>query len=652
MIQQQFPSGLQALLGRQQPRQKATIPPGLNALMQAQEVLRQQANPTTPEGTPTVAGQTEQAIQQQMQPQPQMQPQMQPQGMPGMMPTDPFREQLMKTLQMQAQQQMQGQPQQPPQQPPQGMASGGIAALPADNMARIENYAYGGVIGFSGQGPSAVSQAQDIEQLGSQLDVVKENLRALKAPGVIAMASDPTAAEAYASKRSELKQQYDELNEKYQQALKTAGLDRPAQGRIGGRDLMLRPSANPVLQELYKETPKTWAPGPGRAPTSDIYESLGPGESSGAVASAASRVDQARPTPSRVASVRPASSSVTAAQPQIAMSPEMASDFAKAREMRDAPLTEERPDLAKMRAQDEAERAAQGLKGLVGARTEEAIKAAEARDLALRAKYEKGLEGRGLENLITALSAGARGTVGSLGGAYARTAQEQRVADLQFEQLMNASAAKRDEMAAAVDAMREAKATGNVKAYRDAEQSYIKNKADNTNIQRQLAGVMVQSSTQLTEGAMERASKEKIERMRMQVAMMKPSDQQRIDELAKLHLARITGGTAPTTEQRIEALTSAMQDVKGAGQAGGRDIRMQQLANKELEDYKKSVEYINVMGKPEAATLLQRKQQELMHQYPGAVFGTSPVMPKPGEVRSGFKFKGGDPGDRNNWEKV
>jgi len=442
MIQQQFPSGLQALLGRQQPRQKATIPPGLNALMQAQEVLRQQANPTTPEGTPTVAGQTEQAIQQQMQPQPQMQPQ----GMPGMMPTDPFREQLMKTLQMQAQQQMQGQPQQPPQQPPQGMASGGIAALPADNMARMEQYAHGGVIGFDGEDGSFVDRLPEESWLKQLANWMKSGRPSLDRPLIDIGGPEQAASKERAAPTKAEASDYEKL-----------------------RTLSAYADQN---------RPSTFGAAPSEAP-------------------------------SVTATKKPSEPRAPAAPAGLKMSPEVSEAYKWLLSQRNQAFTQERPDQAAMRAQDEAERAAQGLKGLVGSRTEEAIKAAEARDLALRAKYEKGLEGRGLENLITALSAGARGTVGSLGGAYARTAQEQRAADLQFEQLMNASAAKRDEMAASVDAMREAKATGNVKAYRDAEQQYNKSKTEDANIKRLLGSTALEVSSGMQEKASERALRER-----------------------------------------------------------------------------------------------------------------------------------------------
>lgn len=166
----QVPAGLGSLIQRGMPQrsmQEQKIPPGLQALMQAQKVLQSQASPMTPAGTPTVAGQTEQAIAQRMQPQ---QP---PQGLPGMMQADPFREQLMKTLQTQAQQQMQ--PQQPPQPAPQAAPEDqGIGQLPAPNMQGLKEggvvgYAYGGVTDFRASQNYGDDEQQQIENLKQAL---------------------------------------------------------------------------------------------------------------------------------------------------------------------------------------------------------------------------------------------------------------------------------------------------------------------------------------------------------------------------------------------------------------------------------------------------------------------------------------------------
>ena len=115
---------------------KNEIPSDFQDLINAQKLLQQKASQVTPQGTPTVAAQMEQALgakaQQAMAPQG-----MPAQGMPGMMPSDPYREQLMKTLQAQAQAQMQ-----PQAQPDQS----GIAQLPAQNMQGMKE---GGIIGYA-----------------------------------------------------------------------------------------------------------------------------------------------------------------------------------------------------------------------------------------------------------------------------------------------------------------------------------------------------------------------------------------------------------------------------------------------------------------------------------------------------------------------
>lgn len=165
--------GLQNLIARgmRNPTQRAPIPPGLQALIQAQQALKQTAAPVTPGGIPTIAGQTEQAIQQQLQPAMPQAPQMgQPQaqvlgqGIPQAAQAAGIAAQQQQAQQQQALQQamqMAQQQAQPDQTQAQPMAEGGIAQLPADNMARIERYAHGGVLGFSGEKRSDVPESEE-----------------------------------------------------------------------------------------------------------------------------------------------------------------------------------------------------------------------------------------------------------------------------------------------------------------------------------------------------------------------------------------------------------------------------------------------------------------------------------------------------------
>ena len=162
---------LGGIAGLRQP-QESKIPEGMASLIQSLKDLKRTANPVTPAGTPTVAGQVEQAIAQRLTPQADISqlgtPQMQPVG-PGVQQSAQMANIAAQQQQAQQQQAMQAamqmaqqQPQQPqaPQQP-QPMAEGGIALLPADNIARIEQYARGGILGFNGQDRSDVPTTEE-----------------------------------------------------------------------------------------------------------------------------------------------------------------------------------------------------------------------------------------------------------------------------------------------------------------------------------------------------------------------------------------------------------------------------------------------------------------------------------------------------------
>lgn len=176
-MQSQIPSGLRSLIGQQLPEQqaeKAPFPRGMMTLIQAQRALKTLANPVTPDGTPTIAGATEQAAQQALAQQgiPQG-PQGMPLGMPPGMPPTPSPQMqpqppgtvpqaaaMAGIAGQQQMAQMQQPPAGPPQTPPQGMAHGGLASLPADNLTQLK-YARGGILGFDGQERSDVPESDD-----------------------------------------------------------------------------------------------------------------------------------------------------------------------------------------------------------------------------------------------------------------------------------------------------------------------------------------------------------------------------------------------------------------------------------------------------------------------------------------------------------
>jgi hypothetical protein len=146
--------------------------------------------------------------------------------------------------------------------------------------------------------------------------------------------------------------------------------------------------------------------------------------------------------------------------------------------------------------------------------------------------------------------------------------------------------------------MRDDIATGDFKSAMDREQQAIN--ADNE-LKKARAELKIKEAELLSGEA----------RARMQATRPASEFERYISRLEQL------SGKPFTAEQ----LRKEYADFRGAGQAGGRDIRMQESANKSLEDFKKSIDYISVIDKPaEREAALNAKKRELMQQYPGAVF--------------------------------
>jgi hypothetical protein len=136
---------------------------------------------------------------------------------------------------------------------PKMMADGGLATLPVPRMFNQSSYVNGGIVHFADPTDATVG-AQAIDQLGSQLDATKARLNSLRPPGV-ASRIDPSVLEKYNAERTGLQQEYDALNNKYQSALESVGLNRPATGQLN-KNLRFVPVANPLVQQLINEPAK------------------------------------------------------------------------------------------------------------------------------------------------------------------------------------------------------------------------------------------------------------------------------------------------------------------------------------------------------------------------------------------------------------
>lgn len=445
------------------------IPQGLQALM----VLQNEAQPMGPAG-PTVASQLMQRVQQpSMSPAPQIgQPQLTSQ--PRMMPGAPNQGQpgLMDTLQAQSQRSAQipinppqsvQPPGSPPGQRPQGMAHGGIASLRADNMARLK-YAKGGVIGYSGEEESFVTPQrradETFEEFRQRVIAEQEAVQQRRAAA--------KAAAAEADRIAEMQRRGMPLTSPFTQRPQTAAV------------------YNPALEDARRR------------------EDIPPGGMVVATPGGAAPAPAPRPP----ASPRPATPAAATAQPAMENP-----DLVVARRLRDAQFTGTAPTIESTLAEQQKFRAAQGLTGPVGSAIEAAMKTHAERAAATEAAYRKGQEGQGLESLIAALSAGRRG-VGALGEQYVKGQEAQRAAEMNFQQLMNASAEKREQMGITLQNLREAEANRDYTAYQKNLDEFRKQKHDFDTVQRQLAASTLQGSVQMQEGAANRASQEKIARIR------------------------------------------------------------------------------------------------------------------------------------------
>lgn len=93
-----------------------------------------------------------------------------------------------------------------------------------------------------------------------------------------------------------------------------------------------------------------------------------------------------------------------------------------------------------------------------------------------------------------------------------------------------------------------------------------------------------------------------------------------------------------TDPKAAQEFMATLENIRGAGGAGSRDIRMQQLANDELQKFMSSAAYF-MIKEPNRAGAVEQKKRELMQQYPGATFTfgqAAPAAPQGAQQRPKF----------------
>lgn len=626
--------GLQSLIARgmRNPTQRASIPPGMQALIQAQQALKQTAAPVTSGGIPTIAGQTEQAIQQHLQPSaPQMgepQTQVLGQGIPQAAQMAGIAAQQQQAQQQQAlQQAMQMAQQQSQPDQAQPMARGGIARLPADNMARMEQYAHGGVLGFSEEklvpkpNDSDASKSESVETPNSQLETES----------------------TLVSPRSRF----------------------PSSGTPKG----LTPEKIEQIKSDYKKELGVGAsPGQYRRGAGGVPVALTEEEKAAATEAALKKQRAGRESKQYTGEYRPSTASVP-----IISSPEEVAQQETQRLLRSHPSPEWNIDS--LLAQKGAARAVapsapttqrvavQPQKGIAAGITEPT--AAEQFGIAqqmvpenplrqkildtgeqilAKQKNRPDIEGQGIAALqqyeqerLRQLEEQKGGDfwrrLGALGrDFYERGSNDRlgRIDDLiaaRNSESNKASLASKEMELKLRDAAHQ-KEIGNLEAYKKTMEEVASLDEKRTGhminaaqVGAHLAGQKYTAQMNAASSAATNATQLEIARMHLMASLMQPSEQKRIDDLTKSYILKITGGKPPTPDQYIEAMKNAMEDVRGASQAGSRDIKAQTEANKQLDAFKTSMEYVTKTPTEQQA-LLRNKQAELERQYPGAIFGT------------------------------
>jgi len=570
---------------------QGTISPGLQKLMQSVEELKQLSSPQTPSGAPTLAAQVEQAATQAAA---QSAP---PAQMPGMLPSDPYRAQLMRTLQAKAQEQAQrmamlAQGQQ------QGMASGGIASLPAD----VE-MAEGGVVGYAGPD-------------GSEVELP--------------------------------------VNERFKKAF------RGLYERIE-TDLMRQAGATPeqIAQKLGKEPPVVPVSRPmSEAETARLQEAnASPAGMPVAVPAPRPPSGQRKETPE--ARKKPAAETAKPADTGIAALVGPPVPSGSERQFGEALSVAGRVDPGKartpeqIRAEIEAVYRARGIEP--GKAERERLAKLEAFDAQEEAERKKRVDQRGMQDLITFLtgfggasSMVAGGRRGSEASAQLQQGWERsdEAYNLLKRQRMDAIAAERVALANRNQALADgdiATAGKEAEALRAAQNAKLTAEAQ---IRANFAPQLLKAETDEkqmrsaeTIAELNHKAQRELEEYRRRTQMMKPRELEEIHRVEGLKLNELTGGKpgTATTQQKLEAIQFAHESVKGAPRAESVHTKNRAEAYKRYAEWEKGpgemLRMTNIKNPKVFEDAAKAKKREIYEslglEIPGMGGGSSGQEPPP-----------------------
>jgi hypothetical protein len=433
-------------------QQPPAISPGLQALMALQQAVQTgQMQPQTPEGRPTVAAQLAQAAQQQMQapqqaPQPGMQGPVRSAGIAGALQAQK-QQQVQQVMQQMAQQQI---AQQAPQGPLQ-MNTGGLAGLPGADVRMAD----GGIVGFSGEEDSYVPDydspfKQMLRALPQDSPAKAAQLAIQQALGLGGGAGRGDVNPDYVSPSTEAlsaRWGQDRAPDERSGASGNVQFD-VGPGSLGALFAAAQQATGKEKQAILAKIQELLAAGGGADTGGDRGGSAA--SSTGIGSLSANSVNRSN-TPAVYADAGDVNAPFDAA--------------AAANAKQEMPAL--RP-AAQIKAQEDAQRALYGLPAMIGQNQIDYIKQQKAANDALAEKHAGEVGKRPLDNLVAMLTAQGGPTLFQKLGAGANTvlAREgaQRREDVDFDSLLSNRAQALNAVQTAVDALREAKASGDVAA--------------------------------------------------------------------------------------------------------------------------------------------------------------------------------------------
>jgi len=598
--------------------QQASIDPSLAALLQTAQMV-------TPDQTPTVAAQVAEAAAQ------KMQPQGMPQGMPqarqdfqAAMPS------MMRNMQQAQMQQMVQQAMQPKPAGIEGlpsnirMAEGGVVGYAEGGMPRVYGFApdYEDArrLGIALSPYDSPADRKDkLERLQKMREFEKERPSFGDIPTEASVARDQLLQRAYADPT---------------RARDVVGPDA-ARTMSPGRTMAPPAAASPEGQRLAtaRSMPTQFDVGIGALPALRRAAQMVGGQEREDILNKISELESAQ---SRSMAQPAAPSGIAAAAPS---QPTLAGAMSEVEKIMPGTGTEQnRKALEELQAMRRA-RPASGI-GSLAALQEEAKVMAD-----LKAKEDASAQERG----IMAWLAG-RGGRGASAQSYMGYQQNEQQRQKLFAQENTIRAAKID----AITDANEARKVGDQEKYVEALNKLSELDRADKQVKAQLAANTLQSQVQIRgqdiqarEGELNRQARDEVKQL--------PSFEQQMAERAMEDWMRQNPG---------KTFSDAWEWYRGAGKPNKSGMTYDQAADnvgkfmdsisgmQEIAAIKKRAKE---SGQPEPSMsqiremLIQRELQGAGSRAPAPANQPAPPV---GTVMQGYRFKGGNPADKNNWEKV